>query len=117
MADAIRCYLDAYAEYDSSVRELGHLTAIIQEVSRRLSRDPTMFMFSNVAHGMPAEVAMSPTQNPLDGRTWPSAEQIQTTLAKVHDAKRALSNAWNAVVPSDRGGLKAPPVRTAHGSI
>lgn len=109
MADSIRLYLDAHGHYDNAARQASDLIGIVQEVAKRLSNDPMTFMFSNTEPGMPPGVAISRNPNSVDGKPWPTAGELQTALASLHQAKQSLSGAWTALAHDDRKGLVPPP--------
>lgn len=80
MADNVRLYLDAHKRYETAVSKVSDLIGIGS------FSNPLNFMFSNTERGMPSEVAVSKQSNSVDGKLWPSAADIQITLADLHQA-------------------------------
>lgn len=108
MASEVESYLEARAAFE---RVSSQTTAILQSViavAAALRANPARFMFSNCQPGMPMEAAMGRDAVSFDAGRWPTAQQIQASLADWHASKSRMESAWHAVPQGIRGGLQPP---------
>lgn len=49
------------------------------------------------------------TSYSIDGKTWPSAQEIGERLSSWQFARENLDNKWNSIPNDLRGGLQPPP--------
>ena len=111
MSNYIQAYLDARKAYEAAKREVYRKRDIVASVASALQTFPAAFMFSNLPSSMPLEVANHRNARTADAKEWPTAEQIQSSLALWHDTRGKMNQAWSRIPIEDRIGLEAPPFK------
>ena len=109
MTSAVDEYLSDRQEFQRIEDELDRYAEITKAVATALGFSRGRFIFSNTQPGLPAEAGMAPDSKSVDGRGWPTAEQIQEALSRWHDAKHKMHNAWNQIPNEHRAALQKPP--------
>jgi hypothetical protein len=106
--DPIREYLDARARLDNQTRLTEAVVKVVLDGANAL-REWRRALVANVSGGgFPAELVMNERSPTINGREWPSAQQIADALGAWHDAHWAMRSAWDRVPLELQGGLKPP---------
>ena len=106
MAEDVRLkYLNLIKVEKEARMRFVAMERMISEVATALSSYPFEFSFNNVGVSTPFR---APSNRTLDGRIWPSAEQVQSALVKWYTAREEAVKVWTHLPEADRQGL-APP--------
>lgn len=108
MSSEIEQYQAAKSTYESATRRCEEIVAVIDHVARAL-RDWKKVMVSNASVGFPADIALSRNRTSIDANNWFSGAEIASALAEYHQAKMAMTNAFNAIPDAQRGVIVPPP--------
>lgn len=110
MSDAVSKYLKAAEEFDGAAAEVDRHHSIVSDVAVGLRKDNrSKFCFSNLdGPGLPPEATMRRDGLSANARQWPTPVAVQTSLAKWHEARAAMVNAWSAIQEQDRKRLTPP---------
>ena len=109
MASPVDEYLSVRQEFQKAEDEINRYAEITKTVSSALERSRSRFIFSNTNPGLPSEAGMSRDSTSVDGKGWPTAEQIQEALSRWHDARGEMQSAWSRVPDEHRSSLQQPP--------
>lgn len=102
-------YIDARSAFVRVDTELKEVADVLRVVSDALKRQPGKFVFENVEPGLPVPAGLVHDAISIYGSQWKSAEQIQTLLAKWHDARKQMVSTYNDLPDHRRDGVQAPP--------
>lgn len=104
----IEAYQVAFRAYKATEQQADRMASHVVEAGRALQNWRTV-MFANLNVGFPAEIALSSRSPSIDGKNWPNVQTLAETIARYHQEKHELDNAWRRIPESDRIGLQAPP--------
>lgn len=104
----IEGYLTAKNEFTSFEVELKALAQLIRGVGAAIENSPGRMIFSNTQQGLPMEASMSHDSKSFNADQWKSAAQIQEMLAKWHQKRDAMMEAWNSI-PAELRQNVIPP--------
>ena len=103
-ADPISNYQKALRDVESSRRKAEDLVTLINDASAKLQRDWERVSVTDV------QVGFSPAQDVhVNGRTWPSAQQLAEALAGYRTAVLDAGNAYRQIPEGQRGVVTPPP--------
>jgi hypothetical protein len=107
VTDPLRSYADLYHQAVEARQRVDAIRALLQRAAEALEKRPERFRFEGIdATGLPSWLN-EPFAPAAD---WPTAEQIQRTLAEWHSTADRLLDAWETLWPRDREMLaKSPP--------
>lgn len=109
MTDAIQNYIELKKQYEAIEKRVGDVADLLNFLGNKLRQDPFNFIFSNVAQGLP-NGASSRTVS-ANGSTWPTAPEIQAELARLHESRSQLMQAWAALPADTKSALQPPQIR------
>jgi membrane protease subunit (stomatin/prohibitin family) len=101
-------YLAAKTEFERLDKEVAAIASLLMTVAAALRNDPGRFIFTNCSVGLPAEASLGGGIS-VDSNGWQTPQQIQELLAKWHQAKSAMQQAWSSVPSEHRSSLVPPP--------
>ena len=113
MADDIRAYLEARAAFVAIDDAVQQAVKTVSFVVTRLTSSPRGVYFNGVETSPTYQSEMKPTGG-LDGGAWPSADQLQNSLNRWHEARTETQRTWQALPPNLREGLQGPPPRATY---
>jgi hypothetical protein len=102
-------YIAKRIAFNEIQRERDALISFLVSTIAEMNQSPETFHFANTPGGLPPEVTMSRNSPNIDGRRWPTAEDIQSQVIKWHAAKREMLEAWRGVPEAEHGALQPPP--------
>lgn len=85
---------------------MERIVAIVSDAAHKL-RNYTNVLVSNSDAGFPPEVACGGQS--INGRDWPSSQQLAEALAAYHSTRHDAQNAWRAIPDSLRKVVQEPP--------
>jgi hypothetical protein len=107
VTDPLRLYADLYHQALEAHRRVDAIRLLLARAAEALEKRPERFRFDGIdGSGLPSWS----TEPFVSAADWPTAAQIQRTLAEWHATADRLLDAWEALWPRDREMLaKLPP--------
>lgn len=95
--DALENYSKLLKEFDGVKREVSAMVNVIVTAAEALKKDFRTVQVANVEASFPLDILRAAS---IDGKSWPTGQQIGTMLAKYHTAL-AAAKAARAQIPGD----------------
>lgn len=107
MAGEIEAYQDALSTFTEHERVVS---SMIENMRRALSDLGAGGWKSVVISGipLPAEIVMSGRNKSFDADRWPTGQQLKESIAKWHELRGQLRQAWDRIPDSRRFGITPP---------
>jgi hypothetical protein len=107
MAGEIEAYQDVlkgFSEHEKSV------SSVIENTRRAIADLGAGGWKSVSLNGvpLPAEIVLSKNNKTFDAERWPTGEQLKESIARWHELRGKLRNAWDRIPDSRRVGITPP---------
>jgi hypothetical protein len=106
----IESYQAAMNEYDAAKQKCQQLSNFISQAAKILHNWPKATV-ANVTGNFPPELVTRRSEASINGKDWPTAQQIADALCDFHAKQLAMSNAYDRIPQSQRGVVVGPERR------
>lgn len=109
MSDStVAAYQQALDKRDAVTRQIQELVQSLRDVNAAMSRWD-MVTVENNGNRFPQELAGKPGGPKIDGKKYPSIQDIESKLLEYHKVKQEIRNAWAEIPHYLKSVLINPP--------
>ena len=101
--------VSALSEVHETYDSLDAIRKLAVSVIDGLGSSIDTFHFTNISTPSVAGITMESTKPGIDGKLWPTADQIQELVVKHYKAKQTAMQSYSQLTPAEQKSIQYPP--------